>query len=407
VLRFRTFRRLLPLAGCLVAACAVGQPAVPMQAFVSGDLETVCSFAEREAVEGDEENLALLRNVQAQCEMLLGRTDDARRHFEEAGGIMGSWAVSGGEATAAIIGSESSKIWRGDPYEKAMNAFYLGLCYLWKGEPDNARAACKRGILMDAEVGDETYQADTALLFWMAGRMSALMGNDEAADFFREAAAANEFAIEHTARGVVDNPVLEHPGDGNLVLILECGMGPEKYADGIQEELARFRPRPHAAVAARASVDGRDLGTASLVLDVDYQARTLGGTAMEGIRQGKAVFKTVSTTAGAVLLVDSLNDRDKDRAQTKAIVGGALLLAGLLTSSAADIRHWPTLPSTVHVLTAKVPPGEHLVEVDFLDVRGRPLSSLRQSFRVAVPERGEAWHLCRSLPPRQAATAVP
>ncbi|MEO6597089.1 MAG: hypothetical protein ABIP94_20280, partial [Planctomycetota bacterium] len=277
-------RHWLMLGAALLTGCSVGQPAVPLARFEAGDLVAVHAFAEREVVEGDEENLALVKNVQAQCELLMGRPEEARRNFEAAGRIMGSWVVGGGESTAAILGSESSKTYKGDPYEKAMNAFYLGFCYLLKGEPDNARAACKRGILMDAEVGDEKFQADNALLFWMAGRMSTLMGSSDAEGFFAEAKTANEFARQHGARGSPNNAVLASPQAGNLVLLFECGMGPEKYVDGGQRELARFRPRPHPAVGARATLDGRSLGDASLLLDVDYQARTLGGTAMEGIR---------------------------------------------------------------------------------------------------------------------------
>lgn len=390
-------RRWFPLGALLASACAVGQPAVPLNAFAAGDLELVQTFAERELVEGDVENEALVRNVLAQCQLYAGDLEVARREFETAGRIMGSWETGGGEATAAIVGSESSKTYKGDPYEQAMNACYLGLCFLWHGEPDNARAAVKRGILADAEVGDERFQADNALLFWMAGRFSALMGSPDAAGFFDEARTAHAFAIAHGARGAPDDPVLADPGRGNLVLILECGMGPEKYPDGHQDELARFRPRPHPAVAARASLDGRDLGTASLMLDVDYQATTLGGTAMEGIRKGKAVFKTGSTVAGAVLLHQATRSHG-DTARTQAIVGGALLFAGLLTSTAADVRHWPTLPSTVHVLTADVAPGPHELVVEFLDAQGRPLPQFRQRTVIEVPPDGEAWHLVRSLP---------
>jgi hypothetical protein len=381
-----------------LAACAVGQPAVPLRNFVNGDLEVVAQFARQEVTDGDVENRALLLNVLGQCELMRGRTEDARKYFGEAGSIMGNWQTSGGESFSAIVGSEGSKTWKGDPYEKAMNAFYLSLTYLWRGEPDNGRAALKRGILADAEVADEKFQADNALLFWLAARMSVLMGlREDAKDFFAEADKANAFAIDHGARGDRDNPVLTGRDAGNLVLLVECGMGPEKYATGAQGELARFRPRWHPAARARIELDGRFLGTTSILCDVDYQARTLGGTEMEGIREGKAVFKTASTVAGAVLLHQALKDRG-DSARTQAIVGGGLLLLGILTSTEADVRHWPTLPATVQALTAQVSPGPHEVRVVFLDASDRALPDLDQTWSIAVPERGESYYLFRSLP---------
>ncbi|MFO0231739.1 MAG: hypothetical protein ACK51M_01505, partial [Burkholderiales bacterium] len=45
----------------------------------------------------------------------------------------------------------------------------------------------------------------------------------------------------HGARGEAGVPVLVEPARGNLVVVAECGLGPEKYGDGGQEELARFR----------------------------------------------------------------------------------------------------------------------------------------------------------------------
>lgn len=376
----------------------MSQPEVPVDRFLAGDLTAVRAFAEREAEHGDVENLALVRNVQAQCELSLGMLVEAREHFAEAARIMGNWAVGGGEVTAAIVGSESSKTYKGDPFEKAMNAFYLAFCDLVYGQPDNARAGLKRGILADAEVGDERYQADNALLFWMAGRMSRLMGKPgDAADFYAEARTANAFALQHGARGEPDNPVLADPERGNFVLLLPIGLGPEKYADGSQEELARFRSRPSQVVAARARVDGTPLGRSWTLVDVDYQARTLGGTAMEGIRKGKAVFKTVSTTAGVVLLDRALSRRGRE-ARGEAVVGGVLLLLGLLTSSAADVRYWPTLPSTVQVIVGDLAAGEHSLDVEFLDSGGWPIGWLRHTARIRVPANGEAWYLLPSLP---------
>lgn len=384
----------------LLTGCAVSQPAVPVSSYLAGDFGVVRAFAAREAVEGAEENLALLLNVQGQCELYLGDDDAARRTLLRAAQIMGTWATSGGEATAAVVGSESSKTYKGDPYEKAMNAFFLAFAYLAKGEPDNARAALKRGILMDAEVSGEAYQADNALLFWMAGRMTTLYGGSGAEEFFEEAREANRFAIEHGARGAADNQLLDQPQQGNLVLLLPIGLGPEKYGDGSEQELARFREQPHPAIAAIASLDGEPIGRSTILNDVVYQARTLGGTVMAGIRQGKAVFRRSSRIAGVVLLDDALRnrDRDKGKAQAQAFVGGALILLSALTAAEADARHWPTLPSTVQVLAADVAPGEHLLVVDFVGPTGAPISRLRRQLTVTVPAEGEAWLLVPSLP---------
>jgi hypothetical protein len=393
---------LIILAAVPAAGCAIPQPNVPVSSYLGGNFTVVKTFAEKEAAEGAVENLALVMNVKGQCELALGDVDAARRTFQGAAQIMGTWATAGSEVTAAIVGSESSKTYKGDAYEKAMNAFYLSYCYLLKGEPDNARAALKRGILMDAEVADEKYQADNALLFWMAGRMSNLYGGAGADDYFEEARVANEFAIAHESRGVRNNPLLAKPSKGNLVLLFPIGLGPEKYGDGSQEELARFRSQRHPAAVARVSINGKSLGRSTILSDVDYQARTLGGKAMEGIRKGKAVFKTSANVAGKILLTNGLRNRNRknrDAANAQAIAGGALLLLSALTATAADDRHWPTLPSTVQVLAADVPPGEHELLVEFLDGRGNGLPRLQHKLQVTVPASGESWLLVPSLPP--------
>lgn len=404
--RNRVRRRLAAIvSAAALAGCSVSQPAVPVQRYLAGDFETVRTFAAEQAADGPAENLALVLNVEAQCQLALGDVDAARRTFERAAQVMGTWATGGGEATGAILGSESSKTYKGDPYEKAMNAFYLSFCYLQKGEPDNARAALKRGILMDAEVADEKYQADNALLFWMAGRMSQLMGSPDAEGFFDEARTAHEFALAHGARGRADPEVLAEPERGNLVVLLPTGLGPLKYGDGSQDELARFRPQDHPAAAAELYVDGESVGRSAILCDVYYQAVTLGGTEMEGIRKGKAVLKTSTTIAGGVLLSQAVKNRNRnsDAARAQAIAGGVLLAVGLLTSASADVRHWPTLPSTVQVVAADVPPGEHDVRVEFLDASGRAIAGLRHEQRVQVPESGERWLLVPSLPPPRAA----
>ncbi|MDA7936433.1 hypothetical protein N9B90_00670 [bacterium] len=390
------------LAAIPAAGCSIAQPAVPVSSFLAGDYRAVTAFAEQEELDGAVENRALLLNVQGQCELAMGDPAGALKSFQLAARIMGTWATSGSEVTAAIVGSESSKTYKGDSYEKAMNAFYLAYCYLIKGEPDNARAALKQGILADTEVADEKFQADNALLFWMAGRMSNLYGGSGADEYFEEARVANDFAVAHAARGQANNSLLAEPSKGNLVILLPIGLGPEKFADGRQEELARFRPQGHPAASARVLLGEQDLGRPFVLSDVNYQAATLGGLAMEGIRKGKAVFKTSTAIAGEVLVTNGLRKRNRrgnsDSADAQLIAGGALLVVSALTAAAADVRYWPTLPSTVQVLTAEVPPGDHDLTVDFLDGRGSALPRLQHKLRITVPASGEVWLLVASRP---------
>ena len=73
-------RRLSWIAlSALLAGCAVSQPAVPVRAYLGGDFGAVRAFAEQEVLEGAEENLALVLNVQGQCELYLGDDDAARK----------------------------------------------------------------------------------------------------------------------------------------------------------------------------------------------------------------------------------------------------------------------------------------------------------------------------------------
>ncbi|MFO1054526.1 MAG: tetratricopeptide repeat protein [Planctomycetota bacterium] len=392
----RTIAVLSLSCAVLLGACAAHVPPVPMDAFEAGDFARIEGFFQQQIDHGDGNSRALFLNGLAQAELLSGDHDAARRDFAEAGRIMGNWYTSGGETTAAIVGEEGSKTWKGDPHERAMNAFYLGVLYWWKGEPDNARAAFKAGILADAESDEGEAQVDFALLYWLAGRASLEMGlRGDAEQFFEEARKAREFAVKNGARGASSAPILTDPSHGNLIVLAELGLGPRKVPSGEYEELAVIEPHPVTFDRAEVFVDGESQGHTTLLADLDYQARTRGGHEMAGIRKGKAVFKDVTGNLGALILLEGANDRGRGQ-RDKLIVGGALLLASLLTRPDADVRFWETLPQTVHALTADVAPGRHEVRIVFSGP-GRP-SGLEQTWQVDVQDHRDTVLLFRSLP---------
>jgi tetratricopeptide (TPR) repeat protein len=390
--------RLLPAALplWLCAGCATYEPPAPVAAFASGDLGSMEAYCHEQLTNGNPNSRALYENLLGTVQLLHGDRDAALKSFRSAGAFMGNWNVSGNEEFAAIVGSESSKHYRGDPYEKAMNAVYLGLLYWMRGEPDNARAAFKKGILADAESDGEAYQVDFALLFWLAGRASLDMGlRADAEGFFDEARRAQAFAVEHGAAVTPNARVLREPAAGNLLCVIDVGLGPEKYEGGPNGTMACFRPRPSAVVCAEAYVDGRSIGTSEPLVDLYYQASTRGGTVMEGIRKGKAVFKDISAVAGFVLINEGLSGRHSD---AQLAVGLGLLALSLLSSSSADTRHWSILPDSVQLLTAYVSPGSHQMRLVYRDGSGHELAELTQTWTVVVPESGEGVYYFRSIP---------
>lgn len=391
--------RLLLLGTLLLAACASHEPPVPLDRFLAGDLDAMREFFDREIRAGNANSGALYLNQLAGMELLDGRLESARKKFDAAGRFMNNDNVSGSEEFAAIWGAESSKAWRGDPYEKAMNGYYTGILYWMADQPDNGRAAFRRGLNADSESEGEKFQNDFALLFWLAGRASVRMGlRDDAEAYFRQASEAQVFAVTHGARGNPEARILREPARGNLICLVDMGLGPEKYPDGSDGELARFRARRRPEAQAEVFLGGQSLGRTEILVDVPYQAATRGGTAMEGIRKGKAVFKDLATIGGIVAISRGLDTNDSSARNTSIGIGIGLLALSLLTRAEADVRHWTTLPDTVQVLAAEVPPGRHVLRIEFQDAFGNVLSGLTQEWTVEVPVSGEGVYYFRSLP---------
>ena len=94
---------------------------------------------------------------------------DAEQAFLRAWEVINAGGVnSPGRAIAATWLDEKIKIWKGEPYERAMASFYLGLIYYMRGDYDNARAGFENALfkLRDNRGGDRpvrgvrSYSAD-------------------------------------------------------------------------------------------------------------------------------------------------------------------------------------------------------------------------------------------------------
>ena len=73
------------------------------------------------------------------------------------------------ELARSNFAREDVKDFKGEPFERAMVFYYLGLSYLALGDFENARASFKAGEYQDSLSRAKKYQADFALLNFLAG----------------------------------------------------------------------------------------------------------------------------------------------------------------------------------------------------------------------------------------------
>jgi hypothetical protein len=181
---------------------------------------------------------------------------------------------------------ESTKKFIGEPYERVMAYYYRGILYWMDGEPDNARACFLSAQIQDADADKNEYAADYAILDYLAGLVTTKLNGDGSDAFDR---AQKESRL---------SKLPPYNREANVLILLEFGAGPVKYATGQYGEELRFRIMPTPVRAAVLHVDGQTM-LAGAVDDLEFQATTRGGRVMDHVLGNKAVFKTATGVAGA------------------------------------------------------------------------------------------------------------
>jgi hypothetical protein len=295
---------------------------------------------------------------------------------------------------------EARKEFKGEPYERAMVGWYLGLADLWLGDLDNARSALRWGEFQDTMSANETYQGDMAALQYLLAWSYHCQG--------RALAAREALALARSHRP--DLPDLR-PGD-NLLVVVEAGPAPRKVRRGQHGEALGYEEREplHPGTTAEVNVGSERLA-AVLAEDLHWQATTLGGRQVDLILAGKASFKDsaegVAQAASMTALIGSqvMHQSALQGNQRGAELGGALALGGLLTSLVsgaiaqatrpeADTRSWHSLPGAVFFASTRVAEADAAT----LSVRAQAPAVLGRGWASAVPRPvpGTGCHLARA-----------
>jgi len=312
--------------------------------------------------------------------MRRGLFDDAKVWLDEVLPRIGGIIANDSDAKKArgLFHAESKKSFIGEPYERVMAYYYRGVLYWRDGELDNARACFRSAQFQDADTENKTYAADYVLLDYLDGFCTAKLGAD-GSDCFKRA--------QGNAKTSVPPPYYPK---ANVMVFLEFGHGPLKFATGEYAQELRFRP---GAVSARSVL--LRLGPQSFPLvaydDLYFQATTRGGRAVDHILANKAVFKKTTDIVGDAAMISGLALASTgDHNEAAAIVGGLGLLTKIVsaaTVATADVREWDNLPQYLSFAALELPPGTHELFVDFLDGSGRTLVTKKATFTIVDPKK--------------------
>ena len=344
---------ILALGGCMETLPAPEAGPKVTQAYLADKPAETHKLYSKVVTEGERNRvLNLLRAGLTSME--LGHNDLAARSFDEA--LVTIETIYAGDEKAeqarSTFTAEDRKIFRGEPYERAMAFYYRGVLYLMEGNYENARASFKSGILQDTLAEQEKYRGDFALLDFLTGWASQCNGNTDLA------AEAYGLAKKH-------NPMVRLPGTGdNLLVLADQGYAPVKYGDGKHNELLKIKPNGRDYTPDPAfRLNGFEQSLANLE-SLLWQAKTREGREFDAILEGKAQFKEGAqdvAKAGAAVAqagigvglagLASGNDELATIGAGATAVGGLLSIFASAAAEAAkpqaDTRQWDNLPELV------------------------------------------------------------
>jgi tetratricopeptide (TPR) repeat protein len=322
--------------------------------------------------------------------------DEAEDAFLRAYEVINSVGVNdGGRSLGAVLVDEKIKIWKGEPFERAMVNFYLGLIYYMRDDYGNARAAFENALFKLRDYKDpknkssdySEQESNFAAALVMLGKSWQKLGRDDLA----HATFDRINAVRSDLSPLAD---YERNASSNLLLVIDFGYGPHKVTD-FDGSIVGFAPRPSEVgmiPEPRVTIDGREVDTR------EYDRAPFDLLAMAQDRRWQSIdtIRATKSAIGSGLLVGgaATGIYGADRGHDEAVYAGlGMMAAGLLlkVTSQADVRQWEMLPRTTFVVPLRVEPGTHDLVVEFPNAAG-----LKQTWRnIVVPPTGEATYYLR------------
>jgi len=389
-------------------------------------------------------SIALLRNDRAA----------AGRHLQEAVTLLDQFYDQATEQEAASLwGSEASKVYKGDPYERATLYLLYGLWLLENGDAEKALVSFKRGLLMDGDTEQAAYQADYGLLFFLAAKCHDLRGEHAQRDAMLLGAFRAYMSLPEVARGFaavamseyllacrdgapdaippspwlrriagwgsrselenrgIRGPVLEwlerHRMSGteqmafNVLAVVWNGQGPTMMRGGNYGQtrlIACVDPPVQPLQYAMTVNNHQPQDMLQWLGNLNFQASTRGGRRMDDRLATQAMIKGATEVTGWMMVgagIGMMYGSDEPEVQLAGMgvmIGGFFVdVIGQLMNPLADIRCWQCLPAEFTVLPLQLPPGDQQATV-VASCGMTPWLERTASFVVSSTAPVSVWH---------------
>lgn len=350
------------------------------------------------------------------CALANGDSFLAKQHFVAAANMLENFPtdVKREEKALSVFGSESEKVYRGDPYERVSLYTLLALLFISELDYDNALAACKNGLMAGSDAGENLFESDLTFLHALSAKInqmrdditafekniglaiqSSLYGLPEIRDFVSirlelvtllkmssderiklgEKRTEEELINAIQLQSVLINEKVGSlnsagrlgpfvSGDFNTIIVIPRGKGIEKVWSGSELESIKFASfDSHYSYNKIIKVNDiliSEYQPNFVCYNVNYQAANRGGRRMDSILKEKASYRR--TTASIGTSVGNIG----------GLVGGTIGLGVSLIGAIAqglsanmtaesDIRNWKTLPELFEYFPLNLPAGTHVI----------------------------------------------
>ena len=117
-----------------------------------------------------------------------------------------------------------------------------------------------------------------------------------------------------------------------------------------------------------------------------YTARTATGDIQSGEREAKSRDELVNFLRGQRMTPVKIEEKAKSSG--RALAGLASKLVSAASTPEADTRAWDNLPRYLSFACLPLPPGKHVMTVEFKDAAGKVAANLTKTVNFEIPPGG-------------------